>query len=75
MLELHLRYGCQIYRQHGNHNLKDISNLQHKAIRIITFKNKYTPVELLFKETKIMTLNEIIKSCLLALHHKKFADK
>ena len=48
-----------------------IANLQRKAIQIINFKNKCTLVEPLFKEAKIMTLNEIIKSenCLLALHH------
>ena len=71
IFEWYLRYGCQIWGQHSNHNLKDIANLQRKAIRIINIKNKYTPVESLFKKTKIMTLNEIIKSenCLLALHH------
>ena len=58
----HLRYGCQIWGQHNNHNLNDIANLQRKAIRMINFKSKYTPVEPLFKETKIMPLNEIIKS-------------
>ena len=71
IFESHLRYGCQIWGHHNNHNLNDIANVQRKAIRIINFKSKYTPVEPLFKETKIMTLNEIIKSenCLLALHH------
>ena len=71
IFESHLRYVCQIWGQHSNHNLHDIANLQCKAIQIINFKNKYTPVESLFKETKIMTLNEIMKSenCLLALHH------
>ena len=70
IFESHLRYGCQIWGQHSNHNLKDIANLQRKAIRIINFKNKYTPVEPLFKETKTLTINDIIKSenCLLALH-------
>ena len=67
IFESHLRYGCQIWGQHSNHNLNDIANLQSKAIRIINLKSKHT----LFKETKIMTLNEIIKSesCFLALHH------
>ena len=71
IFESHLRYGCQIWGQRSNHNLNDIANLQRKVIQTINFKSKYTPVEPLFKETKIMTLNEIIKSenCLLALHH------
>ena len=71
IFESHLRYGFQIWGQHSNHNLNDIANLQRKAIRIINFKTKHTPVEPLFKETKIMTLNEIIKleNCLLALHN------
>ena len=73
IFESYLRYGCQIWGQHSNHNLDDFVNLQRKAIRIINFKTKYTPVEPLFKETKIMTLNEITESenCLLALHHIK----
>ena len=33
IFETHLRYGCQIWGQHRNHNLNDISNLQ----RIINF--------------------------------------
>ena len=69
----HLKYGCQIWRQHSNYNLNDIANLQRKAIQIINFQNKYTPLEPLFKGTNIMTLNEIIKSenCLLVLHYIK----
>ena len=71
IFESHLRYGCQIWEQHSNHNLNDIADLQCKAVPIINFKNKLTPVEPLFKGTKIMSLNEIIKSgnCLLTLHH------
>ena len=52
-----------------NLNMNNIANFQRKVIRIINFKNKYAPVEPLFKETKIMTLNEIIRNCLLASHH------
>ena len=32
IFESHLRYGCQIWGQHSNHNLNDIANLQRKAI-------------------------------------------
>ena len=32
IFETHLRYGCEIWGQHTNHNLNDISNLQHKTI-------------------------------------------
>ena len=66
--ESHLRYGCQILGRHSNHNLKNIANLQPKAICTINFKNKYTLVEPILKETEVMTLNEIIKleNC---LHH------
>ena len=42
MFESHVRYGCDIWGQRGNHNLNDIANLQPKMIRIINFKNKYT---------------------------------
>ena len=47
-------------RSGAHHNLNDIANPQHQAIQIITFKNKYTPVESLFQGTKIMTLNKTI---------------
>ena len=42
-----------------------------KQFELSTSKAKYTPVEPLFKEARIMTLNEIIKSenCLLTLHN------
>ena len=76
----------QIWGQHINYNLNNVANIQHKAIQIFNFKNKYTPLEPLFKETKIMKLNKIMKprNCLLPLHHinqclpfksKKFTDK
>ena len=45
ILESRLRYGCQIWGQRSHFNVNDIANLQHKAIRIINFKNKYTPVQ------------------------------
>ena len=32
MFESHLRYGCQIWGQHSNHNIRDIANLHCKAI-------------------------------------------
>ena len=38
IFESHLRYACQIWGQHSNHNLNDIANLQRKAIRIINLK-------------------------------------
>ena len=71
IFEPHLRYGSTVWEQHSNHNLKDIANLQYKAILIINFKNRHTFLETLFKKTKLMTLNETIKSenRLLALHH------
>ena len=71
IFESHLRYGCQIWGYHKNHKLNDAEYLQRKAIRIINFKNKYTPTEPLFKESKTFTLNTKIKleNCLLALNH------
>ena len=61
----------QIWGQHINYNLNNVANIQHKAIQIFNFKNKYTPLEPLFKETKIIKLNKIIKpeNCLLPSHH------
>ena len=51
--------------------MNEIAILQRKALRIITFNNRFTPAEPLFKESKIFKLSDIIKTnnCLLALNH------
>ena len=79
IFESHLRYGCQIWGQHSNHNLKDIAKLQQKAIQIINFKNKYTPAKPLFKRklnNKIRKLSFGITSHkpMSAFKYKKFTD-
>ena len=54
IFEPHLRYGSTVWEQHSNHNLKDIANLQYKAILIINFKNRHTFLETLFKKNKLV---------------------
>ena len=41
--------------------MNEISILQRKALSILTFKDRYTPAEPLFKEMKILRLNDIIQ--------------
>ena len=49
----------------------EIAILQNKALRIITFSNRNTPVDPLFKQLKILKFDQMIQmdSCLLALNH------
>ena len=70
IFESHLRYGCQIWGQQKNQHITDIEYLQRKALRIINFKGKYTPWKPLFKDSKLMSLQEIIQleNCLLVLN-------
>ena len=57
----HLRHGCQVWGQSKTQQVKEISILQRKALRILTFNDRYTPAEPLFKEMKILRLNDIIQ--------------
>ena len=44
-----LRYAVQVWAQHRNEVIKEIKKLQEKAIRIMSFKGRNDPVNLLFK--------------------------
>ena len=61
LFDSHLRYGCQVWGQSKSQQLNEISTLQRKALRILTFNDRYTPVEPLFKEMKILRFNDIIQ--------------
>ena len=62
IFESHLRYGCQIWGQQRNQHITDVNDLHRKALRIINFKGKYSPWKPLFKESKIMTFPDILRS-------------
>ena len=72
LFDSHLRYACSIWAQSNNKNIQDLQDLQHKSIRVISFKNKFTPIDPLLKEQKIMTLKNIIllENCNLVLQYQ-----
>ena len=64
----HLSYGCQIWGQNEKSSLFiKISNLQKRALRIISFSRYDCPSEPIFKYYKILTLKDQISlyNCLL----------
>ena len=64
----HMTYGCQVWGQKSNAvHIKLISNLQDKAIRIINFKPYRSTRNPLYKDSKILKLEDFIRlqNCLL----------
>ena len=64
----HMTYGCQVWGQKSNAvHIKLISNLQDKAIRIISFKPYRSTRNPLYKDSKILKLEDFIRlqNCLL----------
>ena len=64
----HMTYGCQVWGQKSNStHVKQISNLQDKAQRIINFKPYRSTRNPLYKESAILKLEDFIKvqNCLL----------
>lgn len=62
-------YECQIWGQQKSQHIRDIENLQRRAIKIMHFKSKYSPSNQLFIDSKRMTFPDIIKAenCFLVL--------
>ena len=71
LFDSHIRYACPIRAQSNNGNIQELLELQYKAVRIISFKNKYTPINPLLKEQKILTLKHIVllENCNLVLQY------
>ena len=58
----HMTYGCQVWGQKSNStHAKQISNLQDKALRIINFKPFRSPCKPIYKENKILRLEDFLK--------------
>ena len=55
-----LRYAVQVWGQHRNQTIKEIEQLQGKAIRIMSFKGRNDPPNPLFKKLEIMNLKDIL---------------
>ena len=56
----HLNYGCQIWGQNIS-TVHKLEKLQAKALRIINFKTKEYPANILFQKEKILKLSDYIK--------------
>ena len=56
----HLIYTCQIWGQKEN-TIKKLSEIQDKAIRIISFKDKNYPTNELYYNNKILKITDYIK--------------
>ena len=50
IFDSYLRYGCQVWGQNKNASTNTISQLQNKAIRVISFTNRNTAPEPLYNE-------------------------
>ena len=55
-----MTYTCQVWGQ-NEAKVKQISELQDKALRIINFKRKNHPVSKLYKSNQILKLTDYIK--------------
>ena len=60
IVNCHMIYTCQVWGQ-NEANIKQISGLQDKALRIINFKPKNHPVSELYKSNEILKLTDYIK--------------
>ena len=63
----HLIYACQIW---GQTNIKKLSNIQDKALRIINFKPPGSPINKLYHTSKILKINDYIQAINFMLVHK-----
>ena len=70
----HLSYGCQIWG-FDKRNLNQTKILQNKAIRLMTFSNKYTNTNPLFKSLKILKLEDLILTNNLLFVHKSLNNE
>ena len=57
----HMTYGCQVWGQGTNGNIKQIETLQNRALRIINFKGPGTDTSSLYAKNKILKLTDLIK--------------
>ena len=54
-------YGCQVWGQNRSAHIINIFKLQNRALRIINFKNFNDNVDILYKNNKILKVQDIIK--------------
>ena len=71
IFDSYLRYGCQVWGQKKTANTNEISKLQDKAIRIMSFEDRNTPCEPLYNEKKIIRFFNLITfyNCVFVAEH------
>ena len=65
----HLSYGCQIWGS-KTYNTAQISILQNKALRIMSFADRHASADPIYKELNIIKLNDVILSNNILFVHK-----
>ena len=55
-----LRYAIQVWGQHRNQTIKEIEQIQEKAVRIMSIKPKNEPISPLFQNSKITKFKDIL---------------
>ena len=56
-----LTYRCNIWGQLQSKHIKRLIQLQNKAIRVINFASYHSPVDPLYKNSKILKISDVIK--------------
>ena len=70
IFDSYLRYGCQVCGQNKYGSTNEISGLQDKALRVISFKNRNTTAGPLYKEKKVIKFfNLMFYNCLFVAEH------
>ena len=60
IFDSYIRYGCQVWGQNKNANTNEISRLQDKALRVISFKDQNTVAGPLYNEKKIISFFNLV---------------
>ena len=60
IFDSYLRYGCQVWGQNKNASTNEISKLQDKALRVISFKDRNTAAGPLYNEKKIIRFFNLV---------------
>ena len=71
IFDSYLHYRCQVWGQDKNASTKEISRLEDKALRVISFKDRNTAAGPLYNEKKIIKFFKLVTfyNCILVAGH------
>ena len=71
IFDSHMRYACQVWGQTKTHLFGRIGKSQNKALRLLNFKHSRESSDPLYKEMKILKLEDVIllNNCLFIFDH------